>query len=241
MAFTVYPVGSNTGFSEESDLDSEFFRAIHALGGRMADFVVSPFQSGHFDITTSGSSYDVDVAAGDAFVNGHFVQSDATETVTVDGSTTNEIFLVIDDANAGNGAIEYTSDGSTPSGQYVMKIWEVTTDGSGVTGSTDFRPWVAFPSDAVNETIIGLQKATVTGQAIDSTGVFTTAVSFPRSYITAVDDVEVYLDALTDTGAAFGFMRAKNVTVDGFDLEYKVTAAGATGATADFGYKANGD
>jgi len=207
----------------------------------MADFVVSPFQSGHFDVTTSASSYDVDVAAGDAFMGGHFVQSDATETVTVDGSATNEIFIVADDTKAGNGAVEYTSDGSTPAGQYVMKIHEVTTDGSGVTGSTDFRPWVAFPSDAVNEAISGLQKDAVTGQAIDSTGVFTTAVSFSRSYINAVDDVEVYLDSLTDTTAAFGFMRAKNVTVDGFDLEYKVTAAGASGATADFGYKANGD
>ena len=148
MAFTVYPVGADSGFSEESAINSERDRLVAALGGRMATFVADPFTGGDFSLTTSGSSYDVDVAPGDAFVGGHFVRSNSTVTVTVDGSATNELFVVVDDAESNNATITSTSDGSTPSGQYVVKIHEVTTHGSGVTGTTDFRPFVPFRQDS---------------------------------------------------------------------------------------------
>jgi hypothetical protein len=240
MGFSVYPVGGNTGFSEESDLDSELFRAIHAFGGRMEDFVVKPFHSGHFDITTSGSSYDVDVAAGDAFFSGHLVQSDATETVTVDGSTTNEIFLVVDDTKAGNAAVEHTSDGTTPPGQYVMKIWEVTTDGSGVTGTDDFRKYVAFPEKHPDESITGQKTGTTGTVATDVTGVVTVTHTFDHSYPQQAESVVATLNSLSDTSVAFAWIRTTNVTVDGFTVEARIDNAGASGSTADFLFQATG-
>ena len=240
MAFTVHPVGSNSGFSEESSVDSELHRLLHAFGGRIADFVVSPFHSGHFDITTSGTSYDVDVAAWDAFFSGHLVRSDATETVTVDGSTTNEIFIVVDDGRSGNAAVEYTSDGSTPSGQYVMKIWEVTTDGSGVTGTTDFRKYVPFPGKHPDESITGQKTGTTGTVATDVTGVVTVDHTFDHSYPQAAKTAVATLNTLSDTSVAFAWIRTTNVTTDGFTVEARIDNAGASGSTADFLFQATG-
>ena len=242
MAFSVYPAGANTGFSEETSLDSERDRLVASLGGRMATFVVDPFTGGDFSLTTSASSYDVDVAAGDAFVGGHFVRSDSTVTVTVNASVTSEIFLVVRDVEAGN-AIIVAQDAATadPSGQYVVKLHEVTSDGSGVTGTTDFRPFVPFRQDSPVNAITGQQQGTVTGQAIDATGDFTTSVSFPQSYQQGVDSVNAYIDSMTDATARVVNVRAESVTVDGFTLHYSVTTAGAGGATADFGFTANGE
>lgn len=245
MAFDVYPAGSATGFSEESELSSETDRLIASLGGRMADFVVLPFSQGHFDVTTSGSSYDVDVAAGQAFLGGHYVTMDAATTVTVDGSATNELFLVVDDSLTGNAAVQYTSDGSTPSGQYVMKLWEATTDGSGVTGTTDARPYVAFPNQDPQESVTGLKdttQGTPTNPSVptDSTGIFTVDVTYDRPFQTNVFSTLATLDDLTDTAADLGWIRTSNSTLDGFTIEVKVTKTGAGGSTATFNWLAQG-
>jgi FlaG/FlaF family flagellin (archaellin) len=240
MAFTVHPTGSASGFSEESALDSELHRLLHSLGDRMADFVVAPYHDGHFDITTSGSSYDVDVAAGDGFFGGHFVRSDATTTLTLDGSTTNEIFIVVDDARTDNAAIEYTSDGTTPSGQYVMKIWEVTTDGSGVTGTEDFRKYVAFSEEHSYESITGQKTGTTSTVATDVTGVVTVDHTFDHSYPRKADSVVATLNTLSDTSVAFAWIRTTNVTVDGFTVEARINNAGSSGSTADFLFQATG-
>jgi len=182
MAFTVYPVGADSGFSEESAINSDRDRLVAALGGRMATFVVDPFTGGDFSLTTSTSSYDVDVAAGDAFAGGHLVRSDSTVTVTVNASVTSEIFLVVADAESGNAAIKAQDKATAdPSGAYVVKLHEVTSDGSGVTGTADFRPFVPFRQDSPVNAITGQQEAFVTGQAIDATGDFTTSVTFPQS------------------------------------------------------------
>jgi hypothetical protein len=240
MAFTVYPIGSASGFSEESELDSELHRLLHAFGGRMSDFIVDPFTNGHFDITTSTSSYDVDIAAGDAFTGGHLTRSTSTVTLTVDASTTNEVFLVVNDAKTGNASIESTSDGTTPSGQYVLKLWEVTTDGSGVTGTTDFRRYVPFHVHEADQSITGLKTGTTGTVDISSTGVKTVSYTFAYSYQDHIDSVIATLNSLTDTAANFGYIRTKNVTVDGFDVEAKVSKSGGSGSTADFHFNANG-
>jgi len=243
MAFTVHPVGSNSGFSEESPLDSELHRLMHAVGGRMADFVVKPFAGGDFSLTTSGSSYDVDVAPGEAFVNGHLVQSDSTVTITVDGSATNEVFLVVDNAKSGNAAIEYTSDGTTPSGKHVVKIHEVTTDGSGVTGTTDFRPYVAFRGNSDDaDNLTGKKTGTVT-LSVDATGTQTATVSFTNPYQTALDDVHLTMEDIGDTGAELSYQRVPSSSkgVGGFDVEINVVTAGASGTNVTFRWTAHGE
>lgn len=242
MAFTVYPVGSNSGFSEESELDSELHRLMHALGGRMNDFVVDPYSGGDFDITTSASSFDVDIAAGEAFTGGHLVDSDATETRTLNASVTSEIFLVVDDTETDNANIVAQDQGDAdPTGQFVMKLWEATTDGSGVTGTTDFRPYVAFREDVVETSITGRKTGEFTGASVESTGVFTVSVTFTHPYVVAADSVVVSLNGLTDTGVSFGFIRAKNITTSGFDIEYHIDQSGAAGSTCDFNWVAHGE
>jgi len=245
MAFDVYPVGANSGFSEESSIDSEKDRDVSSLGGRLTNFVVAPFSNGDFGITTSGSSLDVDVAPGAAFMGGHRVVSDATETITVDPSTTNHIWLVVRDSETGNAIIVYNTDGSTPAGAYATKLWEVTTDSSGVTGTTDTRRYVPYPNLDPAESITGL-KATPQGTpatpsiALDSTGVKAVSVTFDHAYRDQVFAVVATLNNLDDTAASFGWIRTKNVTVDGFDIEAKVDKQGSSGSTADFSWTAQG-
>lgn len=245
MAIEAYPVGADSGFSEESAINSERDRLISALGGRMSDFIVDPFAGGHFDISFSGSSYDVDIdtgASGKAFLGGHLVENDSTITLTLDGSSTNEIFLVVRDSATGNAEVVFTSDGSTPSGLYVMKIWEATTDGSGVTGTTDFREYVPFREDAVAASITGRKSGTSGTIAVDSTGVKTVAVSLPNPYTTSLDDAEAWLHSLSDTAAVVDNIRVQpgSYSTTGFTIEANVTTAGAGGATADFKWETHG-
>lgn len=242
MAIEAYPVGSDSGFSEESAINSERDRLISNLGGRMADHIVDPFTGGDFDITTSGSSLDVDIAVGDAFLGGHLVRNDAAITLTVDSSSTNEIFLVVADSPTGNAQVTYTSDGSTPSGLYVMKIWEAVTDSSGVTGTTDYREYVPFREDQANGAITGRKAGTSGTIAIDTTGVKTASVTFTNPYQNGVDQANAWLNALGDTAAEFGYIRVDptSISTTGFTIEAKVTAAGGSGTTADFDWEAYG-
>jgi hypothetical protein len=241
MAIEAYPVGSNSGFSEESAIDSERDRLISGNGGRMSDHIVDPFTGGDFDITTSGSSYDVDIAVGDAFLGGHLVRNDAAITLTLDASTTNEIFLVVSDSATGNAQVTYTSDGSTPSGQYVLKIWEATTDGSGVTGTTDFREYVPYRDDQANRNITGRKSGTSGTIAIDTAGIKTVSVTFTNPYQNGCDSAVAHLNAIDDTSVEFGFWRVDPTTISstGFTIEAYITTAAGSG-TADFRWEAYG-
>lgn len=244
MAIEAYPVGGDSGFSEQSAINSERDRLIAALGGRMSDFIVDPFAGGHFDISTSGSSYDVDIdtgASGKAFLGGHLVENDSTITLTLDGSSTNEIFLIVADAESGNAGVVFTSDGSTPSGQYVMKIWEATTDGSGVTGTTDFRKYTPFQDGAATEDSVTGRKSGTSGTVdISSTGLQTVDVTFDNPYRESLDQVIVQVADLTDNTAGFGFWRAVNRTTDGFTIEVDVDKSGGSGETCTFDWITQG-
>jgi hypothetical protein len=245
MAIEAYPVGSDSGFSEESAISSERDRLISALGGRMTDFIVDPFTAGDFDESHSGSSLDIDIdtgASGLAFLGGHLVENDATITLTLDASSTNEIYLVVRDSSPGNAEVTYTSDGSTPSGQYVLKLWEATTDSSGVTGTTDFRAYVPYRDDQPDRNVTGRKAGTSGTIAIDSTGVKTVSVTFSNPYRDAVDQANAWLNALGDTAAEFGYIRVDPTTVStsGFTIEADVSAAGASGSTADFTWETYG-
>lgn len=243
MAIVAYPAGSKSGFSEESEFNSERDRLIYALGGRLANFIVDPFTGNHFGLTTSGTSLDVTVEAGDAFTGGHLIRSDAGVTKTISASTTSELFLVVRDSATGNAEIIAQDKGTAdPTGQYVVKLWEATTDTGGVTGTTDFRPYVAYREDAVETSITG-NKAGVSGTiAVDTLGVKTVPVSFTNAYQTAVDDVQVTLNALGDTAVDFGYIRIDPTSISptGFTIEAKVNTAGATGTTADFRWNSMG-
>jgi len=243
MAFDVYPVGGNSGFSEESAIDSAKDRDVAALGGRMADFVVDPFDGTNtdFGITTSGSSLDVDVDPGSAFMSGHKVVSDATVTLTLDASTTNYIWLVVRDAATGNAIIEYNTTGSAPSGLYAIELWRVSTDSSGVTGTTDRRPYTPFRDGATTQDSVTGRKFGESGTvAVDSTGVKTVSVSFTEPYRTALDTVGLELNQLDDTAVVFGFVRAINRTPSGFDIQVRVDKAGASGSQATFDWETQG-
>jgi hypothetical protein len=247
MAIEAYPVGSDSGFSEESSISSERDRLVAALGERQASFIVDPFTSGHFDESHSGSSLSITIdTAGDglAVVGGHLVENDGNSlTLNLDPSSTNEIFLRVADTPLGNADVTFTSDGSTPTGQHVVKIWEATTDTGGVTGTTDFRPYVPYRGNSVAASITGRKQGTSGTIAIDSTGVKTVAVSFTNPYITSLDSAKAWLHTLGDTAAVIDNVRVQpgSYSTTGFTIEANVTTAGSTGTTADFRWEAYGE
>lgn len=248
MAIEAYPVGADSGFSEESAINSERDRLVASMGGRMSNFVVDPFNNlgngNHFGESHTTSSLDITIdpsGVGRAFMGGHLVVNDAAITVTLDASATNEIFLVVRDAATGNAEVVATSDGSTPSGQYVMKLWEATTDGSGVTATTDFRRYVPFEdSETVADSITGRKSGSSGTIPIESTGVQTVSVTFDHPYVVQIDSAQATLNSLTDTAATIVNVRTKNLTTSGFDIEAKIDKTGAAGSTADFNWTAYG-
>lgn len=242
MAFTVHPVGANSGFSEESELDSELHRLLHSFGDRMATFVVSPFTNNHFNLTNPTGT-DAQIAAGDAMVGGHLVRMDSAVTKTLNTSVTSEIFLVVDDAKSNNAAIVAQDKATTdPSGQYVVKLWEATTDSTTITGTTDFRPYVPFRDNADDAGAITGKKTGTVQLSIDATGVVTKTVSFAEPYRTALDDVQLTMEDIGDTGAEMAYQRVPSTSksTTGFDVEIRVATAGASGTTVTYRWTANG-
>jgi len=247
MALESYPVGSASGFSEESDISSELDRLIYALGERQASFVVDPFAGGDFDESHSGSSLTITIdtgGTGRAFLGGHYVQNDGNSIdLSLDPSATNEIFVRAADQPISNADVTFTSDGTTPTGQQVMKIWEATTDSSGVTGTTDFRPYIPYRGSGVNDAITGRKQGVSGTITTDTTGVKTTSVSFTNPYIAALDSAKAWLHSLSDTAAIIDNIRVQpgSYSTTGFTIEANVTTAGASGATADFRWEAYGE
>lgn len=91
-----------------------------------------------FAETSSGSSFDVTIDGGQAYIGGAWLARDTTTTVTLSSSTNNQDVYVGWDVSTNNSVIIGTSsafDADDPK----HKIWTFDTDGSGVTSSTDQR------------------------------------------------------------------------------------------------------
>lgn len=243
MVIETYPVGANSGFSEESELDSERDRLISAHGGRMANHIVDPFSGGDFDITTSPSDFQIDIAGGFALMGGHLVENGTNITKTINPNTTSEVFLRVDDNPTGNAEIvaQDKSD-ADPNGDYVMRIWEVTTDGSGTTGTTDFREYVPFREDQTNRSVTGRKAGTSGTIPIDSVGIQTVSVTFSQPYQNSADQANCWVNSLDDTGVDFQWWRVDPTTISktGFTIEANINGAVGTNTTADFSWEAYG-
>jgi len=95
-----------------------------------------------FAETSSGSSFDVDIDPGEAFVFGSWLAIDTTTTVTLASSTANQTVYVGWNKNGADDVIVgLAADFSDASGDTDERIplWTFDTDGSGVTSVTDDR------------------------------------------------------------------------------------------------------
>lgn len=95
-----------------------------------------------FAETSSGSSLDVDIDAGEAFVFGTWLAIDTTTTVTLTASTNGQTVYVGWNKDGSDDVIVGLSSAfESASGDTDMKIplWDFDTDGTGVTASTDRR------------------------------------------------------------------------------------------------------
>ena len=105
-----------------------------------------------FEETSSGSSLDVTIDAGEAFVFGSWVAIDTPTTVSLDSSTTGQTVYVgwnkdgSDDVIVGLESAFETASGSA---DQKIPLWDFDTDGSGVTAVTDRRDFNRVSLDSV--------------------------------------------------------------------------------------------
>ncbi len=133
MTDTVEPVVARTALSAAH-------RQLQVDGGAaLLNWVPSGFA------VTDGGGLNADIAAGRAFLDGTIADRDvATTGQTLAASSTNHVFVYIDDI-LDDGVVYFriNTTGTAPTEGPSHKLAEVTTDGSSVTGVTDFRRLVA--------------------------------------------------------------------------------------------------
>jgi hypothetical protein len=124
--FTIHPKAATTIKAAEV---AEHLLKMAAWRGRVHE---------GFAITTSGTSLNATIATGRAYIMGREVGEpavDASVAKALTGSATNHVYL--DD----QGNIIINTTGVAPANS--IKLWEVTANASGVTGTTDRREFAA--------------------------------------------------------------------------------------------------
>lgn len=99
-------------------------------------------------VSSPSSSFDVDIDTGEALVGGRYVARDTQTTVTLPSNSTTTIVVGVNQQTR-DGVVVDTS--GTP--DIELALADVTTDGSGVTGTTDRRvegPVEAAPSGLIS-------------------------------------------------------------------------------------------
>lgn len=95
-----------------------------------------------FSATTSTTSFDVTISAGEAFVYGAWSAIDTSTTVTLASSTADQTVYVGWNKDGTNDVIvglQAAFDNATGNTDQKIPLFDFTTDGSGVTSSTDRR------------------------------------------------------------------------------------------------------
>ena len=172
-----------------------------------------------FDETSSGSSLDVTIDGGEAFVFGSWLAIDTTTTVSLDASTAGQtVYVGWNKDGSDDVIVGVAGDFASASGDADQKIplWTFDTDGSGVTAVTDERSFDQISADSVEQgagsgldadTLDGLQ-ATELGLDVAEDGTIETNSSTELDFttgITAVDDgdntstVRLTTDGVTET------------------------------------------
>jgi hypothetical protein len=100
------------------------------------------FPNGVFDglQVTAGSGLNINISAGTAHINGYFIESDSTETRSVNASTTNYVWckLIRNASNFVTGwDFQVTTSSTPPSDSFLLAT--VVTSSSAVTSVTDQR------------------------------------------------------------------------------------------------------
>lgn len=125
--------GADSGWVSESSSPSE----LTTQNSNLTDADINAFGESH-----SGSSFDVTIDGGEAFVYGSWLAIDTDTTVTLASSTNNQTVYVgwdkddTDDVIVGLDA-DFASSGTDT--DMKIPLWDFDTDGSGVTSATDRR------------------------------------------------------------------------------------------------------
>lgn len=137
MATTVFPTTNDIGggrLLSEENISS----LVKLLLGQS-------FVNSGFTVPSSSADLTLDVAAGEAVIDGFRVNIDSVTTVTCTASQTNHIYLKLTtdvDGNVDGAEFEVNTTGTAPSQS--LKIAEAAADGAAVTSTTDRRkrtPW----------------------------------------------------------------------------------------------------
>jgi len=138
MAYSVYPsvnaIGASSAVSKQLRERNETRRAKMYVRDNFVE------AAGDF-LPTAGSGLTLDIASGEAIIDGYFVSSDATDSIALSASATNYVFLTLPQdglLNVLTPVLSANTTGASPSVPFVL-LCTAVTDGSSITSITDRR------------------------------------------------------------------------------------------------------
>ncbi len=186
-----------------------------------------------FSQTSSGTSLDVTIGPGEAFIFGSWVAKDTTTTVTLASSTPSQTVYVgwnksgTDDVIVG---LESAFSGAAGDTDEKIPLYDFDTDGSGVTSVTDRR--------TIGKTLDGrfIQNTTSVSSNVTTDGeqlVFADSSGGPLTVTLSTTDLDAGSNVIVvDSGGA---AKSNNITID---TEGAATINGSTSVTIESEYGA---
>lgn len=197
-----------------------------------------------FAETSSGSSFDVDIDAGEAFVFGSWLAIDTSTTVTLAASTAGQTVYVGWNKNGADDVIVgLAADFSDSSGDSDERIplWTFDTDGSGVTSVTDERT-IGYSVEVEGQATFGANAdVTVSYDSVndeldvdgaDLTVAGVTVVDESQGYIpqTSLENDDITLSAGTALTGGGGVALGNSITLNHADTSSQGNVAAGAGA-----------
>ena len=197
-----------------------------------------------FAETSSGSSFDVDIDAGEAFVFGSWLAIDTVTTVTLASSTAGQTVYVGWNKNGGDDVIVGLNgafSSATGDTDERIPLWTFDTDGSGVTSVTDERAIgysIAVEGDATfganADVTVAYDSANdsfdINGADLTVAGV--TVVDESQGYIpqASFENDNVTVSAGTDLSGGGGVALGNSVTINHADTSSQGDVSASAGA-----------
>jgi hypothetical protein len=185
----------------------------------VSDLGITESNLNAFDETSDGSSLDVTIDAGEAFVFGSWVAIDTTTTVSLNASTAGQTVYVgwnkdgADDVIVG---LESAFETATGSADQKLPLWDFDTDASGVTSVTDRRDFNRVSLDSIAQgdgsgldadTVDGIEAADLGSDVSNDGSTVTTSatdIDFTTGLV-AVDDGDNTSTITFDESAQYTF------------------------------------
>jgi len=240
--------GSDEGFISPANSSTEI---------SVQDDDINEAQLNAFDQTSSGSSLDVTIDGGEAFVFGSWLAIDSSTTVSLDADTDGQTVSVGWNKNGSNDVIiglDATFSSATGDSDQKIPLFSFDTDSSGVTNVVDERSFDQISADSVEQgagsgldadTVDGVEASEIAAVDISNSGTLTTestgGIDFTDNLV-ASDDGDGTTTVTLSSEVLARILKSEDLSIHGKTLESgeTITLADDEGAVVSQDYTVNG-